>query len=337
MASVFSCCLSWCNLESVPLEDDISFHSEYLGLDGDGGQSHDMKVDSVGDSRYEIGRKLGSGSFGAVFSCKCKDSGKDFAVKVEKSSTKLPMLETEFKLLKHLAGGIGVPEVHLFGVEEPYNFLVMDLQGRSLEALFSACKRKFSMKTILTLGEQMIERCEYMHSKRIIHRDLKPSNFLMGLGQKAAEVQVVDFGLSMYFMDGKGNHVPYVQNKSLAGTAHYASINTHAGMQQSRRDDLEAVGYMLVYFRCGKLPWQGLKVNDPDYKATRIFEEKKRISLEELCKKCPPEFLAFLQYVRAMRFQDTPDYERFRKALRDKFLRDRFKDDKRFEWSDVAE
>jgi casein kinase 1 len=337
MAFIFSCCLSWCNPDSVPLEDNISFHSDYLGLDGGGEEQDTIKIDSVGNGKYEIGRKLGSGSFGAVFSCKCKDSGKDFAVKVERSSTKVPMLDTEFKLLQQLQGGAGIPTAHLFGTEEPYNFLVMDLQGRSLEVLFSACKRKFSMKTILLLGEQMIERCEYMHSKRVVHRDLKPSNFLMGIGNKAAEVQVVDFGLSMYYMDSKKNHVPYVQNKSLAGTAHYASINTHAGMQQSRRDDLEAVGYMLVYFRRGKLPWQGLKVKDPDYKATRIFEEKKRIPLEDLCKNCPPEFLEFLRYVRGMRFPDTPEYERFRKSFRDKFVRDGYKDDKRFEWSDAAE
>lgn len=159
-----------------------------------------------------------------------------------------------------------------FGREGDNSYLVIDLLGPSLEDLFLYCSRHFTTKTVLMLADQMISRVEFLHSKCYLHRDIKPDNFLMGMGRHFNRVFIIDFGLAKKYMCSKTKkHIPYRfvspdlittirDNKNLTGTARYASINTHIGIEQSRRDDLEALGYVLMYFIRGSLPWQGLKV-----------------------------------------------------------------------------
>jgi hypothetical protein len=131
-------------------------------------------------------------------------------------------------------------------------------------------------------------------------------------------------------------HIPYRENKNLTGTARYASINTHLGIEQSRRDDLEAIGYVLMYFARGNLPWQGLKATTKKEKYERISEKKITTSVEQLCKGFPSEFATYLNYARSLRFDDTPDYTYLRKLFRDLFIREGFEYDCVFDW-DLAE
>jgi len=281
-----------------------------------------------------LGRKIGSGSFGDIYIGTNVQTGEEVAIKLESIKSKHPQLLYESKLYKILAGGVGVPNVHWYGVEGDYNVMVIDLLGPSLEDLFSFCNRKFSLKTVLMLADQMVNRIEYVHAKNFIHRDIKPDNFLIGLGKKANQVHIIDFGLAKKYRDPKTQqHIPYREGKNLTGTARYASINTHLGIEQSRRDDLEAVGYVLMYFNRGSLPWQGLKANDKKDKYDKIMEKKMSTPVEVLCKHFPSEFVTYLNYCRSLRFEDRPDYAYLRRLLKDLFFRDGYQYDFVFDWT----
>ena len=154
----------------------------------------------------------------------------------------------------------------------------MELLGKSLEDIFQSQQKKFSIKTVCMIGIQMLDRLEFVHQKNIIHRDIKPDNFVLGLDNKSHIIYILDFGLSKKFRSSRTHqHIKFSVNKKLTGTARYASINALKGCEQSRRDDLEAIGYVLMYFLRGSLPWQGLHVNKGEDRYKKILQKKNRL------------------------------------------------------------
>lgn len=267
--------------------------------------------------KYRLVKKIGSGSFGDVYLGVNVMTGEEVAVKMESQKTKHPQLLFESKLYRILQGGVGVPNLRWFGTHEAgYNVLVTDLLGPNLEDLFNFCSRTFTLKTVLMLADQMLARVEYFHNKNFIHRDIKPDNYLMGIGRQCNKVFLIDYGLAKKYRDLRTRaHIQYKEGKSLTGTARYASINAHLGVEQSRRDDMESLGYVLMYFVRGSLPWQGLKAATKKQKYEKISEKKMSTPVEVLCKGYPQEFALYLNYCRGLRFDEAPDYAYLRKDL----------------------
>ncbi|ESQ50505.1 hypothetical protein EUTSA_v10022691mg [Eutrema salsugineum] len=285
-------------------------------------------------SKFRLGRKIGSGSFGEIYLGTDVQTNEEVAIKLESVKTAHPQLSYESRIYRVLQGGTGIPNMKWYGVEGDYNVLVMDLLGPSLEDLFSYCNRKFTLKTVLMLADQMINRLEFIHSKSYLHRDIKPDNFLMGLGRRANQVYIIDFGLAKKYRDSSTHrHIPYRENKSLTGTPRYASLNTHLGIEQSRRDDLESLGYILMYFLMGSLPWQGLKAGNKKQKYDKISEKKVSTSIEALCRGHPTEFASYFHYCRSLRFDDKPDYAYLKRLFRNLFIREGFQFDFVFDWT----
>lgn len=240
------------------------------------------------------------------------------AIKFEPRKSDAPQLRDEFRSYRTLNGTPGVPQVHHFGQEGLHNVLVIDLLGPNLEDLFDMCGRKFSIKTVCMAAKQMVTRVQAIHDKSLIYRDIKPDNFLIGVpGSKNANtIHIIDFGMAKHYRDPKTKvHIPYRERKSLSGTARYMSINTHLGREQSRRDDLESLGHVFMYFLRGGLPWQGLRAATNKQKYEKIGEKKQTTPIAELCEGFPEEFAIYMNYVRKLGFEETPDYDFLRELF----------------------
>ena len=271
---------------------------------------------------------IGQGAFGQIYiSYNMRDNIAVSIKKEIKKAQKVPQLKTESKVYQALlninsedVSGAkqfnqddvqGVPKFYGVGELQDSYYLIMEFLGPNLLELFEYCGcHKFTISTVCLLALQMLNRIENLHKHYYLHRDIKPENFLIGMQEKANIIYLIDFGLSKRYKNPKTHqHIPYREGRSLTGTARYVSINTHLGIEQSRRDDLESIGYVLVYFLKGVLPWQGLK-NGNRY--TRIMEKKLQIPTEILCYGLPEEIIFYLNYCKSLRYEDRPDYDYLR-------------------------
>ena len=256
-----------------------------------------------------VNKQLGKGGFGHLYLGRNLRENTFLAVKVE-DQIQRSHLTMEYHILKEIQGGEGIPRVYELHNGHKHNYLFMQLLGKSLDKLFSESNRKFSIKTVSQIAYQLIQRIEYVHSKGYIHRDIKPGNFLIGKNLDTKRIYLIDFGLSKRYIDKNTNkHILYKEGKGLTGTARYVSLNTHYGIEQSRRDDIEGIAYNLIYFAKGKLPWQGVKTKNKKEKHKKIMEYKEKYIPEKLCDGLPEEFPTLLKYARKLDFDEKPDYK----------------------------
>ncbi|ELR56673.1 Casein kinase I isoform alpha, partial [Bos mutus] len=325
--------------------------------------SSGSKAEFIVGGKYKLVRKIGSGSFGDIYLAINITNGEEVAVKLESQKARHPQLLYESKLYKILQGGVGIPHIRSNNLKGEFELVYLELSEIVLDQVLNVYPHKKEGKGWrMMMSWQETDRIEYVHTKNFIHRDIKPDNFLMGIGRhcnKCLESPVgkrkrsmtvstsqdpsfsglnqlflIDFGLAKKYRDNRTRqHIPYREDKNLTGTARYASINAHLGIEQSRRDDMESLGYVLMYFNRTSLPWQGLKAATKKQKYEKISEKKMSTPVEVLCKGFPAEFAMYLNYCRGLRFEEAPDYMYLRQLFRILFRTLNHQYDYTFDWT----
>ncbi|NBP13202.1 hypothetical protein EBU95_02260 [bacterium] len=283
-------------------------------------------------NRYTITRYIASGSFGNVFEARHKTTNEYCALKIpvvnESRNCQVSVID-EAKIYKEISNREkGVAGMKIMRNKDR-KIIVMDLLGPSLECFLSK-HTKFGLKTIISLAIKMLEIIKYIHNCGYIHRDLKPDNFVVG-HPNTSKLFCIDFGLAKKYKKRNGDHIEFSNSKKFCGTVRYASIAAHQMQEQSRKDDLEAIGYILVYLYKGKLPWQNIKHKNKHERYRIVGEKKANLSEEEICEGMPKEFTIFLKYARHLDFDEKPHYTSLVRMFKQLYQSRNYKNDK-LEW-----
>lgn len=281
----------------------------------------------------QIVTKISQGAFGEIYECVDEETDGKYVVKIEKNNSSF-QLNHEYFVYKKLEG-MNTPRVYDYGKllfnGMYFNAMTMDKLGLSLEKLYVKQNRKFSTKTVFMIGKRCMSRIEALHHKNFIHRDIKPDNFVTD--ETAQKIFLIDYGLAKEYRNPRTLvHRPYKTGKNLTGTARYASLNTHLGCEQSRRDDLESLGFMMVYFMKGRLPWQGIKAETKQEKYMRIRKCKEETSIFKLCDGLPHGIYLYLLHVRNLEYEECPDYAYLESILEDGIRSRGEEDDGKYDW-----
>eukprot|EP00928_Gymnodinium_smaydae_P080235 TRINITY_DN63985_c0_g1_i1.p1 TRINITY_DN63985_c0_g1~~TRINITY_DN63985_c0_g1_i1.p1 ORF type:complete len:344 (+),score=33.07 TRINITY_DN63985_c0_g1_i1:46-1032(+) len=284
--------------------------------------------------KFCVGCMLASGSCGHVYKGINLETGADVAIKFESVKAGHLRLMHEAKVCKLFANSVGLPIVHWYGVEGDYNVVVFDLLGPSLQDLLDYSGGRFSLKTVLMLADQMIARIESVHSRGFVHGTIKPSHFVIGLGANADIIHLIDFGHAQRICASKAQAPPRLtEDQNFNGSLRYISVNAHRGVEQGRRDDLESLGYVLLYFFRGRLPWQGMRASTESEKHELVMDKKLNTCMNELCYRAPREFAEICAYSQGLQRNDVPDYAYLKRSLRNAFCRFGSNYSSHFDWT----
>ena len=255
---------------------------------------------------YRLIKKIGEGSFGKIYNAQHKDSGKEIAVKLITKENHQTLFENEILMYERLKGSKYIPSLYASGSEGKYNYFVMPLLEQNLEQLRASYGAQMNMNVILHLGVQMLNALEFVHEKGILHRDIKPANFLLKTNaENISELYLIDFGLAgLYYYQDK--HIPMKTGEKTMGTPRYMSVNVQQGFTASRRDDVESLGYILIFLQKGELPWQNSGEMSQAIKQTFGWAYASNIV---------GEFILFNQYCKNLSFSVKPNYDYLRNVL----------------------
>ena len=281
--------------------------------------------------KYKVNKVIGKGSFSTIFQAKNIKNNELVAIKVTSDMVGKNILESEAYFLIHLKN-FGIPEVKSFGIYKNYKVLVETLLGEDLMDLFNRSK-KLNEKDICMIFIQLLDRLEYIHSRYIIHRDLKPENIMFDLETKKF-IYLIDFGFAKKYRSGKTKkHIKNTCIDLLIGTERYCSLNAMSGYEQSRKDDLESAGYVMIYLsKKNKLPWTDTKIPNDKERYNYMLKIKKEITVEKLCQNLPKAFCDYMKYVKNLKFEENPNYDYLRGLFIDLLTSLNMKNDLGFSW-----
>ena len=284
-----------------------------------------------------LNKKLGSGSFGQIYQCLNTKTNEILACKIESINELKPQLYHESKILLLMKNCTGFPTCYDFILTDQDKILIMDYLGPNLDTIMNKLPsdnniKKFTTKTSLMIMIQAIERLKSLHEKGIIHRDIKPENFVIGPKNKERIIYLIDFGLSKKISNDK--ILPTIKaDRNIIGTMRYISLNTHQGYEQGRRDDLESLFYIIIYFIKGELPWQNIKCKTRQEKYNKIFEIKKKVTEDgELVEDLPLEMKKILEYILGLNFAERPNYLMMKNAIELILNKLNYSNDLQFDW-----
>jgi serine/threonine protein kinase len=236
-------------------------------------------------NKYKCIGKMGQGCYGSIYKYINIRTKEEVAVKVEcKDDTKLLKNETIiYQYLNSFSQKEGIPKVYWYGSDKINYYMVMELLGKGLNEV------DIEYEKIMDVGRQILNRVEFLHSKKLIHRDIKPENFLFGNERNKDMLYMIDFGFcKKYIVDGF--HIKNKKREKVIGTPNFVSINVMKGNEPSRRDDLESIVYIMYYL----------------WKKRICVEDKERILNGE--DNIPVFISLFFEYCRGLSFEEEPDY-----------------------------
>jgi serine/threonine protein kinase len=282
-----------------------------------------------------LNRKIGSGSFGQIYQCLNIKTKEIYACKIESINELNPQLYHESKIMNIMKNCDGFPTCYSFCYTEQDKVIIMDYLGANLDTIMNKLpNKKYTIKTSLMIMIQCLERLRNLHEKGIIHRDMKPENFVIGRKNKERTIYLIDFGLSRKYINENNIHISMKKDRNIIGTVRYISMNTHQGIEQSRRDDLESLIYIIIYFIKGELPWQNIKAKNKTERYNKIYEMKKKSTEKggELCSSLPNGFQTIIDYVLELEFTEKPDYSMLKKVVEIILAHNNYFNDLQFDW-----
>ena len=275
---------------------------------------------SLVNHKYKIMEKIGEGCFGSIYKGKNIRTNEEVAIKVESSNSNLKLLKNESIIYQYLSNTSGIPSIKWYGRDEKNYYMVISLLGKSLQEIKNKYKF-FSLKTTLEIGIKIITLLKTIHEKGLLHRDVKPDNFLFALNNNK-EIYIIDFGFCRSFINHETNkHISIKKTNNLIGTQTYASINAHDYIELSRRDDMESLFYMLIYFCCEKLEWQNINTETNNIMDKNQFIKQMKINMiENPSTNIPSPIIKCIKMVRLLAFDEKPNYFEYIKILKSVFM-----------------
>jgi len=283
-----------------------------------------METINIIGNKYKLIKQIGSGSFGSIFEGINIRTNEKVAIKIELISDELKLLKHESNIYRLLTNVDGVPKIKWYGKDDLYYYMVIDLFGESLQDLMNK-SNKLSLKVVLQIGINVLHILMKIHDNGFIHRDIKPENFLLTLN-KPRKVVLIDFGISKHYLINN-QHIEFKHKNKFLGTLNFASINAHKLYEHSRRDDLESVAYMLIYFLLGELDWMDAVNEDNNHYNSINFDnfesennyvrsKKESITINNNDNNIPKVLLEFYENIRRLEFEERPNYEKYIDSFR---------------------